>query len=60
MSAFFTSSTTTNFEVRSMATKRSSLPAAVRTSARSIWKKPIRQLSNFFLLGLPPSTSGRD
>ena len=41
MSAFSTSSTMTYFEVRSMATKRYSLPSAVRTSARSMWKKPM-------------------
>ncbi len=29
------------FEVRSTATKRCSLPSSVRTSAMSMWKKPI-------------------
>lgn len=38
---FCTSSTTANFEVRSMATNRGSLPSAVCTPARSAPKKPI-------------------
>ncbi len=39
--AFSCSSTKANFDVRSMATKRWSLPSSVRTSAMSTWKKPI-------------------
>ena len=48
LSVFSTSPTTANLQVRSLATNRQSLPSAVLTLARLMWKKPIESVALFF------------